>query len=774
MRKQAGLYLILFLFLCVCGSPCIPRAFSKQAKPEPVVLQLKWKHQFQFAGYYAALEKGLYRDAGLDLTVAEGGYAKQTVDEVVSGRAQYGVTNSEVLLHRLRGEPVVVLAAIFQHSPLVLVSHRDKGITSPQNLVGKRVKMSLQGRDTELHASFLNEGISLNALEIVDASVTAQDYLDKNLDALSAYVTNEPFYLKQAGIPYVTIRPNHYGIDFYGDCLFTTEEEIAKHPDRVKAFLKASLEGWIYAMQHQDEMAALIHDKFNSEKSMEHLLYEACAMDALVLPNLVEMGHMNPGRWEHIAETFVRTGIIKPDYSLEGFLYNPNPEPDFRWLRRSLGIALAALLGAGVIALILFNSNRKLTREISFREKVELEMQALKNLFEDAINSMPSVIAGINAEGRVTLWNRKAELETGLSADEARGQNLTDVLPELDFLMEKVRLSAKTGEISRKNKVERKVQDQVRYADVTVFPLSEGLESVAVVRVDDVTEQVRVGEMMVQAEKMISLGSLAAGMAHEINNPLAIIMQNAEVVLNRVSPGLAANQTAAEKAGLSVQSIYAYLELRGVLQMLQYIREAGEKAAVIVGDMMGFGGNTRGNFQKENLDDLLDVAIKLAQNDYDLARKYDFKNIEIIRDYRFPDIPLLCERSGIQQVILDLLRNAASAMRRGDAGSGRQKIELRTSREGDMVRIEVEDNGPGMDEATARRVFEPFFTTNEVGEGTGLGLSASYFIITQSHKGKMTLETTPGLGSKFIIHLPIMGPAGQNPDDMSQSGSSSV
>ena len=127
------LNIIAFLSLPVPGL----RAGEDQPKPglssptETVALQLRWFHQFQFAGYYAAIEKGFYREAGLEVFLIEGGYDKDTIEEVVNGRADFGVTNSEILLHRLKGKPLVVLAAVFQHSPLVLISRKEKGILYP-------------------------------------------------------------------------------------------------------------------------------------------------------------------------------------------------------------------------------------------------------------------------------------------------------------------------------------------------------------------------------------------------------------------------------------------------------------------------------------------------------------------------------------------------------------------------------------------------------------------------------------------------------------------
>ena len=140
-----------------------------------------------------------------------------------------------------------------------------------------------------------------------------------------------------------------------------------------------------------------------------------------------------------------------------------------------------------------------------------------------------------------------------------------------------------------------------------------------------------------------------------------------------------------------------------------------------------------------------------------MKKQYDFKRIEIIKTYAngLPAVP--CEGAKIQQVLLNLFRNAAQAMTEAGLESPRISIRTRLESQRSMAVMEIEDNGPGMDEPTRKRVFEPFFTTKPVGVGTGLGLSVSYFIITENHRGEMRVESRPGAGTKFIIHLPIEG-----------------
>jgi signal transduction histidine kinase len=343
------------------------------------------------------------------------------------------------------------------------------------------------------------------------------------------------------------------------------------------------------------------------------------------------------------------------------------------------------------------------------------------------------------------------------------------VFPELDGEMDAIRQAISERKIHRDRKSSTAIGGEARFTDLTVYPLVGEEVAGAVIRIDDITDLVRLEEMVVQSEKMLSVGGLAAGMAHEINNPLAGMVQSAQVVLNRVTGDLASSRRAAAECGVSLESVKGFMEKRNIVKLLTNICTSGRRAADIVHNMLSFSRREDASrLAPHDLAGLLDKTVNLASNDYDLKKKYDFRRIEIIRRYD-PELPAApCEETKIQQVVLNLLKNAAQAMAQGGPRAEPARITLRTMREGDMARIEVEDNGPGMDEQTRKRVFEPFFTTKAVGMGAGLGLSVSYFIITEHHQGRMEAESAPGGGAKFIILLPLS--AGRRPDQPAPAG----
>jgi PAS domain S-box-containing protein len=394
-------------------------------------------------------------------------------------------------------------------------------------------------------------------------------------------------------------------------------------------------------------------------------------------------------------------------------------------------------------------------QDITERLRTNQEMQRMRSYLKNIIDSMPSILVGVDTEGRVTEWNQGAETASGISQSEAQGHLFTEVLPYLESQLQRIQEAIRKRTPMRSERLVFEKEGRFHYADVMVYPLVANGALGAVIRVDDVTNRVRIEQMMVQTEKMLSVGGLAAGMAHEINNPLSTVLQGCQNVQRRLSAELPANRAVAEELGVDLHKVHAYMEKRGILRFLQGIQDAGIRATSIVTDMLAFSRRSKAELASARVDEMLDTVIRLAASDYDLKRKYDFRQIAIIRDYDPHLGAILCGRTEIEQVLLNLVRNAAQSM--ADAGTPHPRIILRTRLQGDEVVIQVEDNGPGMEENIRRRVFEPFYTTKPAGVGTGLGLSVSYFIITEQHQGEISVTSTPGQGACFTVRLPITG-----------------
>ncbi|MFV0421768.1 two-component system sensor histidine kinase NtrB [Oleidesulfovibrio sp.] len=271
----------------------------------------------------------------------------------------------------------------------------------------------------------------------------------------------------------------------------------------------------------------------------------------------------------------------------------------------------------------------------------------------------------------------------------------------------------------------------------------------------DITERKETEEYLLQSEKMISIGGLAAGMAHEINNPLSGISGAAQNLNSRLLSDNAANRKAAQDCNVSLDAVHAYLEQRQIPRMVQGILESVERASTIVKNMLAFSRKTSRSFSYHSVEELLEATVQLASTDYNLKQHYDFRQITILRNYE-PNTPqIACDGNQLQQVFLNILKNAAEALHEKGIPERAPEIVLRLHTEADHVVISIEDNGPGMNDAVRKRIFEPFFTTKSIGYGTGLGLSISYFIITNEHKGEMEVTSSIGNWTKFTIRLPV-------------------
>ncbi|MCP4755835.1 MAG: response regulator [Proteobacteria bacterium] len=402
--------------------------------------------------------------------------------------------------------------------------------------------------------------------------------------------------------------------------------------------------------------------------------------------------------------------------------------------------------------------NRQLQNEITAHKRTGEKIRAQSNLLQTAIDALTHPFYVINIEDySISLFNKAAGMsisnETSTCYALTQGRSEPCRKDGQPCPIEDIK---KTGCPKMVEHIRSDKNGNKRIIEIHAFPIpgEEGALSQMIEYSIDITERKKTRELMIQTEKMMSVGGLAAGMAHEINNPLAAIIQITQNIERRISPDFGKNIPAAVKHHINLNNLQAYLKEKNILDNIKEITKSGQRAAKIVGEMLLFSRKSESEMAPANLVELMETAVELAGKDYNLKKKYDFKHIRIIRNFdsNLPRIP--CTETEIEQVVLNLLTNAAWAMA-NEKSNDPPQITLLIDVEKEMARIEVEDNGPGMDEETRKLIFEPFFTTKPVGEGTGLGLSVSYMIITNNHKGVLEVESEPGKGAKFIIRLPL-------------------
>ena len=406
-------------------------------------------------------------------------------------------------------------------------------------------------------------------------------------------------------------------------------------------------------------------------------------------------------------------------------------------------IATLVLFMAVTVLIILSIRYRKNRRELRINE------EKLKVV----LDSMQALVLGIDSEYRVTTLNKTA-LQEPVNAKP--GMDLYEIFPDFPLLKEEIEENLEKG-LPLQCDYRSKIYNEELH-EVLIYPFSDNPVSGAVLVITNRSEQDRMKELIAQNEKMLSVGGLAAGMAHEINNPLAGMIQTAAVIRNRLTDEeLKGNIRAAEECGLDMNTMKAYLEKRNIIGLFDGLSDSGEQASAIVGNMLDFIQRENSAVSTHNMVQLVERSLELAATDYDMKSYLYFDKIEIIREFE-DDLPVIpCSGSRIQQVILNILKNGAEAMvipRQGPPKGSHFVIRLKKTES--SIRLEIEDNGPGMEEDVRKRIFEPFYTTKDIGKGTGLGLSVAYFIISENHQGIFRVKSAPGKGSNFIIELPLV------------------
>jgi PAS domain S-box-containing protein len=693
-------------------------ADAPAANLDHVTLQLKWKHQFQFAGYYAAVAQGFYREAGLEVTLREAAPDRDPVDEVLQGRAEFGVGTSDLLLLRAKGKPVVALAVIYQHSPQVLLARKSAGADDLQALALRPVMIEPQS--AELFAYFKAEGVDVAKLQVVPHSFDVQDLISDRVGAMSAYATDEPFQLKSAGVDYLTFTPRAGGIDFYGDNLFTTEAELRAHPARVTAFRWASLRGWDYALAHPEELTDLILRDYGQRKSRAARLFEAQQTTALVHPELIEVGHMNPGRWRHIADTYAEFGLLPAGFSLDGFLYDPNPRPDYQWVYWTVGLISVVALAALGWALPLLQLNRRLRRsEKQYRDLVELA---------------PFPVSVSDAEThRIVFANRSAAAAMSAPVTALEGELVTgfyDNPADRERLLAELRASQPvTGfEVRLRTPGGRRVWALLSAATVE-FAGRRGV----LVAFQDITRRREMQDELRGAKEAAEAADAAKGrylavMAHEVRTPLSGIIGLVQLIQEE-----ALTREQRENAGL--------------------IETTAQSLLALIGNILDFSKIEAGRMEVEQfpmeaaplLDDLRRLFSAAAQA----------KNLSLTVQVD-PGVPavVLTDPARLRQILGNLLSNAIKFTSSGG-------IELRVTAErraegGWRLLFQVRDTGSGIAPDQMERLFQPYTQADKTVArrhgGTGLGLAISRQL-ARLLGGDLTVTSKVGGGSTFAVAI---------------------
>ncbi|TGM38031.1 ABC transporter substrate-binding protein [Leptospira biflexa] len=707
--RQAINYVLSFLLFSF--------SFQSLFAEEKVTLHLKWFHQFQFAGYYAAYEKGFYKDVGLDVEIIESTVGIKGIHEkVVKTTGQYGVGSNEILLHRHMGKPVVVLGVIFQHSPSVLFFKKSSNVQSIHDLVGKRVMLTPWME--EIVAYLKKEGINTSDLQILEHRFNPRDLIEGRVDAFSGYATTQAFDFKKAGFQFIAYSPRLAGIDFYGDNFFTSEDELKRHPNRVKVFREATLRGWQYAMSHQEEIADLIYNKYSKKNPKERLLFEAEQMTPLIQPVLVEMGYMNPGRWKHINDIYHELGMLPKNMNLKGFLYDPNPPTNYEWLYYTFFIILSAV---GIIWLIQWKRLNKqysenLKNQVKQRtEELRQSNESLQILNQSLVNTLKELT---EAQDRLLASEKLAvlgQLAAGMAHElnTPLGAIVSSNLSLLDFLKNKLHSVIST--IIHFNE-----EDSKRYHLI----LAESLENQTYI--EGKLERNLKKELHLRFSHLEKMDLYGSHLQMVIETGLFRKPDQIEYIL---------------ESERSLEILQVVSSINSAYRCNQIISVASEKATHVIRALKNYLVSEKETTSDESIIDLeSEIETILSLYHYNLSK------VTVVKNYG-TDTKCIGNRDKLNQVWINLINNGLHAM----SYTGTLEIKIQSIQK--WIKVSVIDSGVGVPDDIKEKIFEPFFTTKPNGEGMGLGLDICRKMIIQMG-GKIELEPV-SQGACFSVWLPI-------------------
>lgn len=303
-------------------------AHAQQKTLEKVSLQLQWLDQFQFAGYYIAKEKGFYRDAGFDVEIKKFSYSTDVVGDVTSGKTTYGVGRSSLLWYYSNGKDISLLSAIFQISPLTMISLKSSNINDIKDFIDKTVMTTEDVVETaSVYAMIRSAKVDENSIKYKKHTFDIEELIDGRVDLYAGYVSNELFALEKRKIAYKIFSPKDRGFDFYDDILFTSQEEVRENSQRVNDFKKASIKGWEYAFENIEEAVDIIYKNYNpTNKTKEHLLFEANELKKLAYADGVPLGTIKKDKMERILDIYRVMGLVDSNVDLEKLIFSTKAE----------------------------------------------------------------------------------------------------------------------------------------------------------------------------------------------------------------------------------------------------------------------------------------------------------------------------------------------------------------------------------------------------------------------------------------------------------------
>ena len=357
-------------------------------------------------------------------------------------------------------------------------------------------------------------------------------------------------------------------------------------------------------------------------------------------------------------------------------------------------------------------------------------LQSSEAYIKSILDSMPLMLIGLNKELQVTQWNNYAEQSSGFKIDDVLGKYLWDAYPTITVSPDKVKEVLDKGE-STSIKLSQRGQ---YYLDITLYPLVDHPETGIVIMVDDVTQQSKAANILIQKDKFSAMGELASAMAHDISIPLGAL----ETTIDHIKTGLETSEPDKSK----------------LLQMLDEGRADSQQASAIINHLIGFA-NSDGEKKLASVPDILDHALDIARNMFFDTGGLKFSDISVTKTYADELHLVPCHVAEIQQVCLSILRHACYALGKASSEDHKPLINMDVSEFYDSVWIKIQHNGAGLSGEEQMTIFEPFYQNEDIDDGCEMEnrLSFPHFIVTEHHGGQMAVTSDLEVGTTFHIQL---------------------
>ena len=718
-------------------------------------IQLNWMYQFEFAGPIVALEKGFYREAGLDVQLHQGGPDIDPVKPVVAGSIDFGIAGSSLVLEHVAGKSVVALASLMQHSAVGVLARKSAGINSVFDLKGKRLAITADTA-AEVDAFLLSQGIRPFDHERIEHFVSVAGLDAGEADAIAVYVSNELFHIRERSNDYILLTPRSSGIDLFGNILFTQQRLLDKQPKMVESFRKATIKGWDYALKHPEETVDLLLAKYNTQgKSREHLLFEAEKLLELTRPDIVEAGYMSPGRWQHVADVYAKLGKIPNDADLQGFIYDPDPKTDLTKFYVGLVVVALILVLLFGFAVHLRRLNKRLIIAHATAQQANVALAQSEQRFRQLFDDSPDPVWIIENKHFVEC-NQAAVEQLGYPDKQALlGTHPSALSPafqpdgESSFSKAEriMNLTLEKG-LHRFEWVHTRKDGSTFFAEVTLSTMQLDGRPLIHCLWRDITERKRIESEL--AEYRDHLESLV-----EVRTAELATAKDAAETANRAKTAFLANMSHELRTPMNGIMGMISLATRRMtnpegLEQLAKAKLSAERLLALLNDILDLS-----KIEAERLQ-LEDAPLRLTDNVAHilslLGSTASAKGLRLAVDLpeSIATQPLRGDPLRLGQILLNLVGNAVKFTQHGEVTLRIRQIG--ESNDAIQLRFEITDTGIGIDPAAQTRLFQSFeqadnSMTRKYG-GTGLGLAICKRLV-QLMRGEIGVRSSPGAGSTF-------------------------